>query len=79
VHHGVALGVGLAVLFAGAARADDQSGCDSKAFGTAQVRTVIDGRTLQLSDGREVRLAGIEVPEGKAPRWKARFQGVRFP
>ena len=31
-------------------------------LGTAQVRSVLDGRTVQLTDGREVRLAGIEVP-----------------
>ena len=59
----VALGCGLAVLVAGAAQADDKPGCKPEAIGTAQVRGVIDGRTVQLTDGREVRLAGIEAPE----------------
>jgi endonuclease YncB( thermonuclease family) len=58
----VAVGFGLAVLLAGAARADDTPQCKPAAIGAGQVRMVVDGRTLRLSDGREVRLAGIEVP-----------------
>jgi endonuclease YncB( thermonuclease family) len=61
------LGVGLALLLAGAARADDKPACPTTATGTGQVRAVVDGRTLQLADGRTVRLAGIETPpEAKA-------------
>ena len=30
--------------------------------GTGQVRAIIDGRSFILEDGREIRLAGIEVP-----------------
>jgi endonuclease YncB( thermonuclease family) len=59
----VALACGLAVLVAGMAQADDRPGCKPAAIGTAQVRSAIDGRTVQLTDGREVRLAGIEAPE----------------
>jgi endonuclease YncB( thermonuclease family) len=37
--------------------------CDGAPFGAGQVTAVIDGRTVMLADGRQVRLAGIEVPE----------------
>jgi endonuclease YncB( thermonuclease family) len=63
VRYRVVLACGLAVLVTGAARADDMPGCRPTAIGTAQVRGVIDGRTVQLTDGREVRLAGIEAPD----------------
>jgi endonuclease YncB( thermonuclease family) len=36
--------------------------CRFQAAGTAKVRAVIDGRSFILEDGREIRLAGIEVP-----------------
>jgi endonuclease YncB( thermonuclease family) len=36
--------------------------CPLVAFATVKARTAVDGRTLKLDDGREVRLAGIEVP-----------------
>jgi endonuclease YncB( thermonuclease family) len=52
----------LAALFAGAARADDRTGCRPETLGSATVLAVADGRTVSLSDGREVRLAGIEIP-----------------
>jgi endonuclease YncB( thermonuclease family) len=32
------------------------------------VNTAIDGQTLHLSDGRELRLAGIEAPQALSPR-----------
>jgi endonuclease YncB( thermonuclease family) len=63
LRHPIALAVGLILLLAAAARADDKSGCKDMTLGAAQVRAVMDGRTLQLMDGREVRLGGIEVPE----------------
>ena len=60
----VAFGFGLIALLAAAtAQAADKSACKPATLGTAQVRTVLDGRTIQLIDGREVRLAGIEVPQ----------------
>ncbi|MCF8477538.1 MAG: thermonuclease family protein, partial [Pseudolabrys sp.] len=41
-----------------------QDGCTLTAIGTAAVVAIRDGRTLLLEDGREVRLAGIEVTAG---------------
>jgi endonuclease YncB( thermonuclease family) len=61
---GVSLGLSLGLLFTGFAAADDKPACKMTAAGTGQVRAVVDGRTLQLADGREVRLAGIETSEG---------------
>ena len=59
---GVAFACGLALLHAVAARAADDAACTGEPFGDGQVKSVIDGRTLLLADGREVRLAGIEAP-----------------
>src|SRR5882757_1233948 len=43
------------------------AGCSFEPQGEGRVAAVIDGRTLRLQDGREVRLAGIElVTTGKA-------------
>src|SRR5262245_48586665 len=38
------------------------SACKLEPIGTGAVKSVVDGRTFVLTDGREVRLAGIEVP-----------------
>jgi len=77
VRYRVALGLGLGVLLlAAAARADDQSGCKAAVIGSATVQAVLDGRTLRLSDGRTVRLAGIEVSqpdEADSPPNKAKL------
>lgn len=51
----------LAAAPAGAGGIDDA--CRLVPLGTAQVAAVRDGRTLALADGREVRLAAIEVPD----------------
>ena len=40
-----------------------QDGCKLTAIGTANVAAVRDGRTLLLDDGRELRLAAIEVTD----------------
>ena len=40
-----------------------QEPCKLTTIGTANVAAVRDGRTLLLSDGRELRLAGIEVTD----------------
>jgi endonuclease YncB( thermonuclease family) len=40
-----------------------QEPCKLTAIGTADAGLVSDGRTLSLTDGRELRLAGIEVGE----------------
>jgi endonuclease YncB( thermonuclease family) len=60
----VVLGFGLLAFFATeAAQAADKPACKAASLGTGQVQSVLDGRTLQLTDGREVRLAGIEAPQ----------------
>jgi endonuclease YncB( thermonuclease family) len=46
---------------AGAARGEETA-CPRDIVGSGTVKAVIDGRSLALEDGREVRLAGIEVP-----------------
>jgi endonuclease YncB( thermonuclease family) len=56
----------LALL--GPAEADDKALCNPAVIGTAPVRTVLDGRTLLLADGREARLAGIEIAQPDAAR-----------
>jgi endonuclease YncB( thermonuclease family) len=38
--------------------------CRHEPLGTNTIDKVLDGRTLVLADGREVRIAGIEVPPG---------------
>src|SRR5438105_2659175 len=64
LRHRVAFGFGLVTLLAAVtAQAADKPACRPAILGTAQVRSVLDGRTVQLTDGREVRLAGIEVPQ----------------
>jgi endonuclease YncB( thermonuclease family) len=50
-----------AVLAAGTASAEP---CKLTAIGDVEVAAVRDGRTLALRDGSEVRLTGIEAPEG---------------
>jgi endonuclease YncB( thermonuclease family) len=62
VRHSMAVVCALAALFAGAARADDRTECRPEILGSATVSAVADGRSVSLSDGREVRLAGIEIP-----------------
>ena len=53
----------LAALWTNPAGADDAaSACKLEPIGTGTVRTVLDGRTVLLDDGREVRLAAIEAP-----------------
>jgi endonuclease YncB( thermonuclease family) len=64
VHQQVALVFGLAMLFGATARAADKPDCRPATAEIAQIGAVIDGRTVRLTDGREVRLAGLEVPDG---------------
>jgi endonuclease YncB( thermonuclease family) len=55
----------ITVMLAGHAAA--QESCRLTAMGAARVAAVRDGRTLLLDDGRELRLAAIEVPnDGRA-------------
>ncbi|WP_249123295.1 MULTISPECIES: thermonuclease family protein [unclassified Bradyrhizobium] len=39
--------------------------CSYEPQGDGRVDAVVDGRTLRLDDGREIRLAGIEIPPGQ--------------
>ena len=41
--------------------------CKAEVFATGKVATVRDGRSFTLEDGRDIRLAGIEVPYPGAP------------
>ena len=41
--------------------------CRFEPAGTGKVRAVSDGRSFTLEDGREIRLAGIEVPLPPGP------------
>jgi endonuclease YncB( thermonuclease family) len=50
--------IGLASIVCNAVA---QEACKLTAIGTASIAAVRDGRTLMLDDGREVRLAAIEV------------------
>ena len=45
------------------AHGQDKPACKPDPIGTATVRAVLDARTMLLADGREARLAGIEVAE----------------
>ncbi len=47
----------------------------SPPIGTANVATVRDGRTLLLGDGRELRLAGIEVADDSRAALQALVAG----
>lgn len=51
------------LLFAQAAGAENgNSGCSFNSLGKSTAAAVTDGRSFRLADGREIRLAGIEVP-----------------
>jgi len=55
---------GAVILPTAAARAQGRplTACRFEIAGTGSVRAIIDGRSFILGDGREIRLAGIEVP-----------------
>src|SRR5664280_3047932 len=52
-----------------------QEPCKLTTIGTATVATVRDGRTLLLADGRELRLAAIEVADGSRAALQALVAG----
>jgi endonuclease YncB( thermonuclease family) len=54
----------LGVVPAPAAEKPEKAACHPEVVGAATVRAARDGGTLLLTDGREVRLAGIEIPPG---------------
>lgn len=64
--------VGAALLSLVAWQASAQDACKLTVLGTARVAAVRDGRTLLLADGRDVRLAGVEIPENS----RAVLQGL---
>jgi endonuclease YncB( thermonuclease family) len=57
--------VGAVVLPTTAARTQGPA-CRFEIAGTGKVRSITDGRSFILDDGREIRLAGIEVPPAAA-------------
>ena len=52
-----------------------QDGCKLTAIGSANVAVVRDGRTLLLADGRELRLAAIDVADGSRAALQALVAG----
>jgi endonuclease YncB( thermonuclease family) len=48
------------------AKAEDRAGCNSTVLGSFDAGAAVDARAFRLRDGREVLLAGIEVPPGSA-------------
>jgi endonuclease YncB( thermonuclease family) len=55
-----------------ASAAPPTTACPLTTFAEARAQGAVDGRTILLADGREVRLAGIEVPAAE----EARTMGV---
>ena len=53
--------------------------CRPETVATGTVKSIIDGRTFMLTDGREVRLAGIEVPPLPGPSAPAPIQAAATP
>ena len=60
----ISCAVGAVVLPTATARTQDRalSACRFEVAGTGKVRAITDGRSFILEDGREIRLAAIEVP-----------------
>jgi endonuclease YncB( thermonuclease family) len=62
----------LSVLFfAPALQASEKAApgsCAAESLGTFEIAAWLDGRSLRLRDGREVLLAGIEIPSSPATR-----------
>jgi endonuclease YncB( thermonuclease family) len=47
--------------------ANSESACDFESLASGKVASIVDGRSFVLEDGREVRIAGIEVPSTEDP------------
>jgi micrococcal nuclease len=58
----LAVAVMLPDLAGAEMRRSNVAACALTAFATGQATAAIDGRTIVLDDGREVRLAGLELP-----------------
>lgn len=74
MHYRSGVFAAFALLFATVAQAED-SNCKLVPIGTGHIRAVIDGRTAALTDGRELRLLGIEVTEQAKPALEQRVLG----
>lgn len=59
--------IAACLLFAHQAAAE-KGPCRLNALGNASVTAILDGRGLRLADGREIKLAGIDVPQTAAGR-----------
>jgi len=57
-------GFAVALMWLAAAAPADAAGCAFEPQGEGRVAAVIDARTFRLTDGREIRLAGIEPVAG---------------
>lgn len=64
-----ALGIGVGLALGGAFCVVSARACDLPPGETATVSAVLDGETLVLQDGREVRLLGIQAPAAP-PDWE---------
>ena len=62
----------------GTQRTQESASCAPETIGVVTVRAVLDGRTLLLTDGREVRLAGIEVSPESKPALEAHIAGLKI-
>jgi endonuclease YncB( thermonuclease family) len=70
----MAFACAFAAVSAADAAAQGTAGCNPEAVGSATVRSIADGRTLTLTDGRDVRLAGVEVPEEQGAAARAALE-----
>lgn len=61
-----AIGFFCATFLTFVAKAEDRATCGSATMGTFDVAAITDARAFRLRDGREVLLAGIEVPNSAA-------------
>jgi endonuclease YncB( thermonuclease family) len=62
------------LAFAETAATRAESACRPATFASGIASRIVDGRTFVLQDGREVRLAGIEIPAEVAAAAQARRQ-----
>ena len=58
----IAAATAACLLFAHGAAAGPADPCRFEPLGTASVAAIIDGRSIRLADGRDIKLAGIDVP-----------------
>ena len=65
------------LLFARDSEARDAGACRFEALGKGLVIAVTDGRGFRLADGRDVKLAGIDVPQGAGAATDAAASAAR--